>query len=442
VTRLALCADFGSTFTKVLAIDLDRGRLLGTAEHRTTIDTDVLDGLTAAQAELGVAGPYETTLACSSAGGGLRLAVVGYERVVSAEAGRRVALSAGARVVQVTAGALDDAGVRDVRASRPDVVLLVGGTDGGDTRVILHNADRIARAELGIPVVVAGNLDAQEVACGALRTAGTNAIACANVLPDIGEIAATPARLAIRQVFLSHVIAGKRLSAGPAFVEMVRAATPDAVLAGVELLADELGSDLLVVDVGGATTDVYSVVLPQGEDAALRREVVQPMWRGRTVEGDLGMRWGATGTVEAAAAERLPVDDTLRRAAQARVADPGWVPQTPAELADDRRLATLAATVAVRRHARPADDGSAGKDLRAAVLLIGSGGVLRHADPAAAQQVLGAILDDARGGWQRPEHAVSTVDTDYVLAAAGLLAESYPDVGRALLRRYLVDRRH
>lgn len=166
------------------------------------------------------------------------------------------------------------------------------------------------------------------------------------------------------------------------------------------------------------------------------------MWRGRTVEGDLGMRWGATGTVEAAAAERLPVDDTLRRAAQARVADPGWVPQTPAELADDRRLATLAATVAVRRHARPADDGSAGKDLRAAVLLIGSGGVLRHADPAAAQQVLGAILDDARGGWQRPEHAVSTVDTDYVLAAAGLLAESYPDVGRALLRRYLVDRRH
>lgn len=441
MSRLALCADFGSTFTKLLAIDLDRGRLVATAEHRTTIESDVLDGYAAAQAELGITGPYETTLACSSAGGGLRLAVVGYERVVSAEAGHRVALSAGARVVHVAAGGLDDAGVQALHASRPDVVLLVGGTDGGDTRILLHNAERISRAGLDKPVVVAGNVDAQEAVCGALRSGGVDAIACANVLPDIGELAATPARRAIRQVFLTHVIAGKAMSTGPDFVAMVQAATPDAVLAGVELLADELGSDLLVVDVGGATTDVYSVLTPTGEDAGLRRAVVEPMRATRTVEGDLGMRWGASGTVAAAVAERMSVPDSLRAAAEARVADPDLLPSSSADRDDDRRLAELAAMIAVRRHARPAGDGSGGRDLREAVLLIGSGGVLRHADRAAAQQVLGAVLDDAAGGWKRPEHAVSTVDIDYVLAAAGLLAADYSAVGRALLRRRLVDRR-
>lgn len=440
--KLALCADFGSTFTKLLAVDLDTARLVGTAEHSTTVATDVLDGFAAARSALPV-GPYETTLACSSAGGGLRLAVVGYERVISAEAGHRVALSAGARVVHVAAGPLGDAGLAAVRADRPDVVLLVGGTDGGDRRVLLHNAERLAGAALGVPVVVAGNAEARPAALAALRAAGTDAIECANVLPDIGEIDPMPARLAIRQVFLSHVIAGKGLSAGEDFVQMVRAATPDAVLAGVELLAEEIGADLIVVDVGGATTDVYSVVTPQGEDAGLRRDVVQPLWRSRTVEGDLGTRWGALGTVEAAAAERLidlGAEADLLDAAHRRVADPDLLPTSAAEAAADRRLATLAAVVAVRRHARATDE-TPGKNLDAAVLLVGSGGVLRHADPAAAADVLGAVLDDVAGGWRRPAHAVCTVDTDYVIAAAGLLASAYPAVGRVLLRRHLVDRR-
>src|ERR671925_355820 len=95
-----LCLDVGSTWTKGALVSAD-GELLGTAQHATT-PPEVLHGIAAVTEALG-AGDAEV-LACSSAGGGLRLAVVGQERLVSAEAGRRVALSAGAKVVHVSAG--------------------------------------------------------------------------------------------------------------------------------------------------------------------------------------------------------------------------------------------------------------------------------------------------------------------------------------------------
>jgi len=106
---VALCVDIGSTYTKAAAVDLSTGKLLGIADHRTTIESDVMIGVEAVRRKLaGFAAPVVRI--CSSAGGGLRLAVVGYEREISAEAGHRAALSAGARVVHVSAGRLDDAG--------------------------------------------------------------------------------------------------------------------------------------------------------------------------------------------------------------------------------------------------------------------------------------------------------------------------------------------
>ncbi len=167
-----LCVDFGSTFTKAVLVDADDGTLVATASHRTTIETDVLDGLDAIRAQL--AGErVDDVVACSSAGGGLRLAVVGYERVVTAEAGHRVGLSAGAKVVHVAAGELTRDDVEQLRASRPDVVLLVGGTDGGNAEVLCHNARRLGIARIAAPIVLAGNADAAADAAG--RAAVTRA---------------------------------------------------------------------------------------------------------------------------------------------------------------------------------------------------------------------------------------------------------------------------
>ncbi|MEV4533921.1 glutamate mutase L [Asanoa sp. NPDC049518] len=492
--NLALCADVGSTYTKVVVVDLDDGAVVAAADHPTTAATDVLHGLDAAAAATGVTVPADRWYVCSSAGGGLRLAVVGYEALVTAQAGHRVGLSAGARVVHVSAGPLES--LTDLRAARPDVVLLVGGTDGGDAAVLAHNARRLARARWRVPVVLAGNADAREELTAVLAGAGVPVTATGNVLPRIGVLEPSPARAAIRDVFLSHVIGGKRLSKGRRFPSLVRAATPDAVLTGVETLADHLGGDLLVVDVGGATTDVYSVLTPDGRTD----DVAGTLWRSRTVEGDLGMRWTAPDVIRAAVIERLLPDApaggpasapraaggattarhvadasplaalegggsalaarevggsalaareangsglatataALEAAAARRGADPGFVPDSVAERAVDRRIAALAATVAVRRHARgPA--GRIARDLRDVRLLVGSGGVLRHAAPGEAKEVLDAVLTDYAGGWPVPRAAQPVVDVSYVLAAAGLLAADHPDAARMLLDRHLRD---
>ncbi len=445
-----LLVDVGSTFTKAALVD-DRGGLVARAASPTTVGPgrDVLDGVVEVCRALGPGAPDPLddgaavegrVLVCSSAGGGLRLAVVGYEREVTAEAGHRVGLSAGAKVVHVAAGRLTTAAVAELRAARPDVVLLVGGTDGGNAEVLLHNARRLARSRVGAPVVVAGNVEAREEVAAELAATGRRATLTANVLPRIGVVDPGPARRAIREVFLEHVIGGKGLSRGPRFASLVRAATPDAVLAGVEVLAEVVGGDVMVVDVGGATTDVYSVITPQGEDASLRKHVVATLWHARTVEGDLGMRWGAPGVVEGAAVERLPGAEDPALAAWVRAVhdDTGRLPGTPAEHAHDLSLATLAATVAARRHGRPAAPGEAPRPLKDVVLLLGSGGVLRHAAPADAERVLGTVLADHGGGWRPPAAASTRVDTSYLLFAAGLLARERPALARAVAAR-LVD---
>jgi uncharacterized protein (TIGR01319 family) len=428
---LVACADVGSTFTKVALVDVDSGELAGAAAHPTTAGTDVLHGLDAAVA--GAGGTGCPLLVCSSAGGGLRLAVVGYEELVSAKAAHRVALTAGARVVHVAAGPLDGTGVRALRAERPDVVLLVGGTDGGDADVLRHNGARLVAARLRVPVVVAGNAEAAPGVAAALAAAGVPVTVTDNVLPRIGVLNPQPAREAIRRVFLAHVIGGKRLSRGRRFASLVRGATPDLVLTGVGLLASQVDGDLLVVDIGGATTDVYSALTP---DAARShppaRQVTGELWHSRTVEGDLGMRWSAPGVLAAAQAERLlPEQPDHAAAAAARAADPALVAADASDWAVEERLAGLAATVALRRHAR------AGTDLSGVRLVVGSGGVLRHAPSGLAGRVLAGALADHAGGWALPHDPAIAVDEEYVLAAAGLLAAEHPRAARRLLRKRL-----
>ncbi|MEW2442926.1 glutamate mutase L [Micromonospora marina] len=438
-----VCADVGSTYTKAAVVDLDGGRLVAAASAPTTVGTDVLHGLDAAVgAAVASAGVAEVPwYVCSSAGGGLRLAVVGYEPLVTAQAGRRVGLSAGANVVHVAAGRLGGADVAALRAARPDVVLLVGGTDGGDADTVTHNATRLAKARFRVPVVLAGNADVRDDLHALLAGAGVPVTVADNVLPRIGVLEPASARAAIREVFLRHVIGGKKLSRGTRFARLVRAATPDAVLTGVEVLAGTLGGDLAVVDVGGATTDVYSVLTPDERDSGPSQEVAGTLWRARTVEGDLGMRWSAPGVVRAAVEERLldaAEEAQLAAAAAVRAADPGFLPAGDGDRAVDRRIAALAATVALRRHARGAATGErAGRDLREVRLLVGSGGVLRHAEPGDAAAVLDAVLTDHAGGWALPRAARPVVDVDYVLAAAGLLAQEHPGAAAAMLRHHL-----
>jgi uncharacterized protein (TIGR01319 family) len=444
----AVCVDFGSTFTKAALVDLAEGRIVTQASHPTTIATDVLDGYDACLAALRDQDPRADdadVLACSSAGGGLRIAVVGNEELVTAEAGRRVALSSGGRVIEVVAAAgrvPEDARWRGLgHTTRADVVLLTGGTDGGNTQVIVDAAKGIVAGGWTGPVVVAGNVEARAEVEKALQD--NPYVVADNVVPRIGVLAPASARKAIREIFLSHVIGGKHLSKRADFTAMVTGATPDVVLTGVELLARGLDADhpgagdVVVVDVGGATTDVHSVVELDPEEATLSREVVATTPVTRTVEGDLGMRWSATSTVAEAGL------DDLVAAARQRHDDPGYLPTTDAEFADDEQLAAAAVGLALRRHAGRSQvvvgpDGRVvertGKDLRDVDLLVASGGVLRHGRSGVEQRVFAGSTGDVEGGWQLPVRPRFVVDRDYVLAAAGLLAERHPEAAHRLVR--------
>ncbi|GAA4377893.1 glutamate mutase L [Nocardioides caricicola] len=421
-----VCVDFGSTFTKAVLVDLARGRIVASASHPTTITTDVLDGYDACMVALAEQDPRAAdaeVLACSSAGGGLRIAVVGNEELVTAEAGRRVALSSGGKVVSVVAMATG--GLTDL--NDPDVVLLTGGTDGGNSEVLLEAARQLAKVWRG-PVVVAGNADARAEVSAILQDLPH--VVTGNVVPRIGELAPEGARAAIREMFLAHVIGGKHLSGRADFTAMVRGATPDVVLTGVELLAETAG-DVVVVDVGGATTDVHSVV--DLDPDSIGREVVATTRVTRTVEGDLGMRWSALTTV----AEH----PELTAAAQRRHDDPGFLPGDDEERDADEAIARLAIGTALRRHAGRSKvvvspEGRVvertGKDLREVDLLVGSGGVLRNGRPGVAERVLAGSTGEIAGGWQLPRAPRVVVDADYVLAAVGLLAPERPEVARRL----------
>jgi uncharacterized protein (TIGR01319 family) len=436
-TKAVILVDFGSTYSKLTAVEADSGRLLGTAQHPMTVDEDVLVGFEAARDALSRDlndAIFVDELACSSAGGGLRLAVVGLEPDLTAEAARRAALNAGARVVTVISLGLTSRNLADLIDARPDIVLLAGGTDGGNASVIIESARVLAASSIDVPIVVAGNKDAQPAANRLLREAGKHVVSAPNLMPEIGLIRETEVREAIRAIFIEHVIGGKHLSSRSAFAAMVLMPTPDAVLTATELLAEgssqEPGlGDLMVIDLGGATTDVHSVV-HANQRTGYAHDLIGSSAARRTVEADLGLRWNAVGILDAAVSELGVVDvSRLREAAERRAADPHMVADSTEEMSADLQLASYAIEIASRRHAgRLTIELSAmgaalrltGRDLRGIPTVVLSGGIFQHADP----RDLVKMLSNMRGedGLLLPRKPRVAVDRSYILAAAGLLA--------------------
>ena len=247
----------------------------------------------------------------------------------------------------------------------------------------------------------------------------------ANVLPRIGRLQPLPAREAVRAAFLRHVIGGGRLSRGRGFEELVLAATPDAVLAGVQALAGAFPGGVLARRRGrGHHRRVLRAVAAVGRQRRGRRGRARGRLadgRGRPRDAVVGARaWrGGRGGGPAPGCCAGPLDPA---AVRALADDPGALADDDASQARDTDLALVAAVAAARRHARPAVPGAQPRPLRDVELLVGSGGVLRHGDGARADRVLGAVLGDHAGMWHVPDAARAAVDVSYVLCALGLLA--------------------
>jgi hypothetical protein len=425
----ALVAEIGSTTTVVSAFEGLAGwptgtpRLLGQGVAPTSVaQGDVGIGVDAAREALEAStGPLAPalTLATSSAAGGLRMTVHGLTQKMTAMAAREAALGAGGVVEYQTAGRLRDHDLRAIDEVRPGLILLAGGVEGGDAEVVLHNAARLVELEARPIVVYGGNSAAAEEARASLEAAGFRVRVTRNVYPGVDELDIVPARHVIHDAFEEHITHAPGMERIGEWVSGGIMPTPGAVLVAAELLAAELG-DLVVVDVGGATTDVHSVTDGSPEIAAIATDP-QPHAK-RTVEGDLGTYVSARH-----AAELLPAherDDVL----------PPAIPGSTMEEEAAAHLARVAAVTAVERHAgqlvhlytpKGRQTVARGRDLTACRLVLGTGGALTRLPGGEA--ILEATRAAAGGGERLlpPADARVALDRDYVFAACGALSRHF-----------------
>ena len=187
------CADFGSTFTKLCVFDLENGELVMTTKHPTTVGTDasiaLLQNFEDAKRFVGEKGVKTARiLSSSSAAGGLRMVVIGLTRRFSLLAGKNVALGAGARIIKTYENKLCEEDVREIEAINPEIILLCGGIEGGNTERLLHNTAMLKTAEISSYVVYAGNRDAASYIRQELMRSSISCYLSENVFPEYGLI--------------------------------------------------------------------------------------------------------------------------------------------------------------------------------------------------------------------------------------------------------------
>ena len=455
--KAVLLIDFGSTYTKLTAVDVEAEKILGTAAAYTTVQTDINDGLNEGlrklEQQIGKL-TYDKCYACSSAAGGLRMVTSGLVPELTGEAAKLASLGAGAKVVGVYAFQLTEDDIEDIRTAKPDIFLLVGGTDGGNTECILHNAKALADMQPDFPIVIAGNRTAARQCQRILE--GCEVYVCPNVMPKFGVLNIEPTQKQIREIFLNRIIQAKGLSKAAELLSDIMMPTPSAVLQAMELLAQGCGEepgigDLIAVDVGGATTDVYSIADGMPEQMNTVYKGLPEPYAKRTVEGDIGMRYSIRGIVEAAGIRKicqlsgLPqkrVEELVEYLATNTDTVPG---EDGDMLALDYALASLAIEEAVDRHAGTIQETytmlgktyvQEGKNLTGVKRIVVTGGSLIHTRWT-EQIARHALFTLEKPESLRPRVADVLVDRSYILAAMGLLASHEPQVALRIMKKEL-----
>jgi len=447
----ALLIDFGSTYTKLRAVDLDARRLIGAGQGPSTVTSDINIGMRAALGDLerraGKLPRFRYRLASSSAAGGLRMVTIGLVRELTAEAARQAALGAGAKLVGTFAYRLTSSDLQNIEKLKPDIVLLAGGTDGGNMEVVLHNAAALAASALACPIVYAGNRAASDEVQQLLSR--KSLVCTENVMPEFNELNIDPARAAIRGIFIERIVQAKGIDRAAAQFDAVVMPTPAAVLEGARLLADGALGSVLVVDPGGATTDVHSVAPGEAAPGVVPQGLPEPRVK-RTVEGDLGMRHNAAAVVEAAGIAAIAADAGLHEnqiRAFLENLSPEHLPTSLEEQAIDHALARAAVGIAVQRHCgtlktvyTPTGPVTVqhGKDLRRVEAVIGTGGVLA-ASPDARAILARALADPREPLALKPVAPRLLLDREYLLYACGLLQSVDAHAALELALAHLID---
>lgn len=452
----ALVAEIGSTTTIVNAFNNINGEfpaLFGQGQAPTSVyEGDVRIGLRGAMEDLcrkkHISGlKYSEMFAASSAAGGLRMTVHGLVYDMTARAAREAALGAGAILHYMTAGQLRKSDIERIKAIKPNIILLAGGVDYGERDTVLRNAEMIKAMNLDVPVIYAGNCENTEEIkqifgkeTPDIKPSARKLYVVENVYPRIDELNIEPCRRAIQQAFEEHIISAPGMEHIRDMVNGPIIPTPGAVMESTKILYDIIG-DLMVIDVGGATTDIHSVT--KGTEKIARITTAPEPEAKRTVEGDFGVYVNRLRVVESIGWDNLNrrcedrginLEETLK--------DCGYIPENDAQLKLTEMLTEEAVMKAVERHAGriryvygPAGRNTVaeGKDLTQVKYIAGTGGALTKLP--GGRKIMQAIgLHDKTGMRLFPgEHTEVLVDNQYIMAAAGVLSKIYRPAAEKLL---------
>jgi uncharacterized protein (TIGR01319 family) len=405
----------------------------------------------------------------SSAKGGLTIAAIGLVPDLTLKAAKMAAASAGGKVIASFAYKLTQADIGTLEKLKSDIILLSGGTDGGDETYVLHNARMLAASSVGSFILYAGNQAVREPVLDILRRSGKEASATANILPDLDSVQVDEARKAIGDIFLKRIIEGRGLSTVRDICSADPRPTPAAVYDLVGLLEDN-DEGLLVLDMGGATTDVYTVSDPYSEQSNRIFRGLPETRLKRTVEGDLGLRVSAAFVAETGLSYmRRSLDEGRQSAFKAWVerirSNTGILPSTEEEQQFDDMLAVICVAESIARHGGTLTPSftpeglvwiQQGKDLARVHRIIGSGGRLAQESSiniirTALEGYFPAEKDTNRNSWPQVQRLlphfnelVYERDRDYIIPLAANLALAYPDLAKALVlqslqREYIHD---
>jgi uncharacterized protein (TIGR01319 family) len=443
---IRLLIDFGSTFTKVVAIDLAKDEVMAAARVPSTVESDITVGLGEAlrkiEEDTGISRLEEReALACSSAAGGLRMVCAGFVPELTSQAANQAALGAGAKVIGCYSYKLTKQEVQEIEAMAPDILLLAGGTDGGDEQVIIHNAGMVSRTGPAITnIIIAGNKTAYDEIRNIFKDNRKNVLYTRNVMPEIGVLDVAPCNREIRELFMKNIIEAKGIARAKAIIKDVIMPTPAAVLEAARLIAGGFG-ELIVIDVGGATTDVHSIA--QGKPArpdTIVAGLPEP-YEKRTVEGDLGLKYNLDRLLELVKERETPphFDAIVKRFHE------GILPRTDEEKACHRLLSCLTVEVAMNRHAGkievlygPTGEKLVqhGKDLTGIRTVIGTGGPIVFSE--SRREILEhALFREEEAFVLKPRDPKFYIDEQYILYAVGLLSQAEPEKALNLARKYL-----
>jgi len=464
LSDIGLFIDFGSTYTKITAIDLDGEKVIGVSHSISTVNEDIMIGLRSALEKLKAddrrldGSEIRVKLACSSAAGGLRLVVIGLVPNLTVKAAKLAALGAGAKVVGTYSYKLNHGEVAEMEQLFPDIILLAGGTDGGNEEAIIHNAGMLAKSNINVPVVVAGNKACAYDVKSILESNGRFVKVVENVFPELGKLKVEPSRSAIREIFMERIVRAKGLDRAERFVGRILMPTPTAVLKAAELLSTGAGEEkgfgeLILIDIGGATTDVHSIAQGHSTDPKVIEKGIPEPFAKRTVEGDLGIRYNALHILETAGQEQI-LENSLKLKPTVDIEKKvkylsehiEAVPEEGDDFYLDIGLARTACEIAIERHAGNIDQvltptgtiyTQFGKDLTEVKMIIGTGGIFAYGrDPLAVLE--GVLFKPENPFSLRPKDPSFFIDKKYILYSIGMLAEIEPEKALRIAKKYLL----